>query len=41
VPRLIVKLANEALIKEAVDGVKKVNKEIVVAATIEMTPDLS
>jgi general secretion pathway protein A len=41
VPRLIVKLANEALIKAAVDGVKKVNKEIVVAATIEMTPDLS
>jgi general secretion pathway protein A len=39
VPRSIVKLANEALIKAAVDGKTLIDKETVVAASAELTAD--
>ncbi len=39
VPRLIVKLANEALIKAAVDGKKHVDRNAIVAASSELVVD--
>jgi type II secretory pathway predicted ATPase ExeA len=41
VPRSIVKLANEALIKTAVDNRRQVDKDTVVAASSELTVDES
>ena len=39
VPRMIVKLANEALIKAAVDGVSHIGRNTVAAVAIDMMPD--
>jgi len=39
VPRQIVKLANESLIRAAVAGIHEIDKDLVVAATIDMSPD--
>jgi len=39
VPRLIVKLANESLIKTAVEGRKTVTKDLVTSAASELKPD--
>jgi general secretion pathway protein A len=39
VPRIIVKLSNEALIKAAVDGVGKIEPNIIAAASLEISVD--